>query len=484
MKIYSVKNAPQLCEEVKLYCMKNWNKVYESFAENADKSVGADILPQTWVIKERNEEILGFYQLIFHEDITRFPDLSPFISAVYVDERARGCGCGKLILDHAKYEAAGLGFGKVYIATDHIGFYEKYGFREIGLDIYTWGRAAKLYEADTYSDIRFERYSRTNPMPDYLLLEDAKLRWGESSENPAKLLQQMKYLDVFSDNPAQSFVLTAFKNNIFAGRLSVVQNPDNRLNWYIGDLNVKKDFRRRGIAKKLLTKAIDMIKTKANGGTYIYSNIDGDNEPSRRLFASLGFIDSGEFMPFWRLEKSDERTTHILFLDNDLTVGCVKEKAHFEAVSRIYSRNIKPLHGCEISLEEWETILSASDIDEAQFLIYKGSLPAAWLKINGLENEGKGWISMLVVEPMFQGKGVGGFAVKFAEDFLRFKGKNRVSICTSKDNIAACRLYKKCGYAIAEDREFEAGDGVKRKGVVFEKNINYQRNFNNSKELY
>ncbi len=473
MNIYSVKNDSQLCEKVKLYCMKNWNKVYENFAKNADKSVEADILPQTWVIKGMDEEkeILGFYQLVSHESVTRFSDLSPFISAVYVDERLRGCGFGKLILDHAKYEAAGLGFGKVYIATDHIGFYEKYGFREIGLDVYSWGRAAKLYEADTYSDIRFERYSRTNPMPDYLLLEDAELRWGKPSENPARLLQQMKYFDVFADNPAESFVLTAFKSNMLIGRLSVVQNPDNRLNWYVGDLNVKKDFRRRGIAKGLLKKAIDMIKTKANGGTFIYSDIDRDNEPSRRLHASLGFIDSGESMPFWRLENSDERTTHILFLDNDLTVQCVKERAHFEAVSRIYSRNIEPLHSCEISLGEWENFLSANDIDEAQFLIYKGSFPAAWLKINGLENEGTGWISMLAVEPMLKRSGVGRFAVKFAEDFLRFKRKNKACICTSEDNAAACGLYKKCGYIIAEKRELKTGDGVKRKGFVFEKGL-------------
>lgn len=473
MNIYSVKNDPLLCEKVKLYCMKNWNKVYESFAENADKSVGADILPQTWVIKgmEEEKEILGFYQLISHESVTRFSDLSPFISAVYVDERVRGYGCGELILDHARYEAANLGFGKVYIATDHIGFYEKYGFREIGLDIYTWGRAAKLYESDTPSDIRFELYNRTNPMPDHLLLEDAELRWGELPENPAKLLQNMKRFDPFADNPAESFILTAFKNNMLVGRVSVMQNPDNRLNWHIGDLNVKADFRRRGIAKRLLTKGIDMIKAKASGGTFIYSDIDSDNEPSRRLHASLGFIDWGEPMPFWNLINTDERTTHILFLDNDLTVRCVKEKGHFEAVSRIYSRNITPLHGCEISLEEWEKFLSVGDIDEAQFLIYKGSCSAAWLKINCLENKETGWISMLVVEPMFQGKGVGGFAVKFAEDFLRLRRKNRVCICTSEDNAAACGLYKKCGYTVVENRELEMGDGAMRKGFVFEKII-------------
>ncbi|MBD5104386.1 MAG: GNAT family N-acetyltransferase, partial [Ruminococcaceae bacterium] len=410
-------------------------------------------------------------QLTEHEQITRFAEFSPFVSALYVDERVRGYGYSEFMLNHAKYEAARLDFKKIYIATDHIGFYEKYGFREIGLDIYEWGSPAKLYEADTYSDIRFELFDRTNPMPDHLLLEDAVLRWGELPQNPAKLLQHLKHFDIFADNPANCFLLTAFKDNMLVGRVQFVQNPDNRLNWHIGDLNVKTDFRRRGIAKRLLTKGIDIIKSKASGGEFIYSDIEKDNEPSLCLHASLGFFDTGEVKPFWELIYADDFTTHILFLDNKLTVTPVEERGHIEALSNIYNRNIEPLHGGEITLEEWESFLSEKDSDEAHFLIYKSSFPAAWLKVNGLENKETGWISMLAVEPVFQKMGVGSFAVKFAEDFLRLRQKNKACICTTEDNTAAQRLYKKCGYGILENRECETGDGVKRKGLVFEKII-------------
>ena len=473
MNIYSVKNDPELCEKVKLYCMEKWNKVYQSFAECADKSVEADMLPQTWVVKGMKEEkdILGFFQLAEHERITRFAGISPFVSALYVDERVRGYGCGEFMLNHAKYEAARLNFKKVYIATDHIGYYEKYGFREIGLDIYEWGSPAKLYEADTPSDIRFELYDRANPMPDHLLLEDARLRWGELPSNPAKLLLNLKHFDISVDNPANCFLLAAFKDNVLVGRVQFMQNPDNRLNWHIGDLNVKTDFRRRWIAKRLLTKGIDIIKSKASGGEFIYSDIDKDNEPSLRLHASLGFIDTGEVKPFWKLIYADDLTTHILFLDNKLTVTPIEEREHLHALSNIYNRNIEPLHGGVITLEEWESFLSEKDSDEAHFLIYKNSCPAAWLKVNGLENKETGWISMLAVEPLFQKMGVGSFAVKFAEDFLRLYRKKSVCICTTEDNTAAQRLYKKCGYVVLEDHEYKNGDGVKRKGLVFEKII-------------
>lgn len=473
MNIYSVKNDPELCEKVKLYCMEKWNKVYECFSECADKSVEADILPQTWVVKGMKDEkdIIGFFQLTEHEQITRFAEISPFVSALYVDERVRGYGCGEFMLNHAKYEAARLNFRKIYIATDHIGYYEKYGFREIGLDIYEWGSPAKLYEADTLSDIRFELFDRANPMPDHLLLEDAALRWGELPQNPAKLLQNSKHLDIFADNPANCFLLTAFKDNMLVGRVQFVQNPDNRLNWHIGDLDVKAEFRRQGIARRLLTEGIDIIKSKASGGEFIYSDIEKDNDPSLRLHASLGFINTGEVKPFWNLIYADDLTTHILFLDNKLTVTPLEGSDHIEALSNIYNRSIEPLHGGEITLEEWESFLSEKDSDEAHFLIYKGSCAAAWLKVNGLENKETGWISMLAVEPGFRQMGIGVFAVKFAEDFLRLKGKNKACICTTEDNTAAVRLYEKCGYTVSENRELETGDGVKRKGMVFKKTI-------------
>lgn len=471
MNIYSVKNDCSLCEKVKLYCMEKWNKVYECFAEYADKSVYADTLPQTWVIMGMKEEkeIIGFYQLISHERLTLSAGASPFISAIYVDERVRGYGYGEMMLNHAGYEAASLGYEKVYVATDHIGFYEKYGFRETGLDIYEWGRAAKLYEADTPSDIRFELYDRKKPMPGWLLTEDAKLRWGELPSNPAKLLWYMKYSAVYASNPAGSFILTAFKGNALAGRVHFVQNPDNRLNWHIGDLNVKTGYRRQEIAKRLLTKGIDIIKSKAVGGEFIYAEIEKGNEPSLCLHASLGFVDTGEIKPFGDLLYSDNETTHELFLDGRLTVTPVESREHLEALSNIYNRNIGDLHGGEISLEEWESFLSEKDVDEAHFLIYKGVFPVAWLKLNGLESKETGWVSMLAVDPMFHRTGAGSFAIKFAEDFLRLKGKNKVFICTTEDNISAQKLYKRCGYTVSERRMCETGDGIKRKGVVFEK---------------
>ncbi len=318
MNLYSVKNNPELCEKVKLYCNEKWEKIYQCFAEAADKSVDADTLPQTWVIlgMEGEKEILGFYQLIHHESLTCRTDLSPFVASLYVDERVRGYGYGELILNHAKYEAARLNFKKLYIASDHIGYYEKYGFREIGLDTCTWGRAAKIYVAYAYSHIRYEVYSRKNPIPDHIRLEHAKFLRGEIKGNPAKLLWQSKKCSPIENNPAKWFSIAAFSNNSLVGWVNFMQNPDKLLNWYLGDLAVAPSLRRKGIARRMLDMGISIIRSKASGGEFVYSYIEKNNTPSLCLHKSLGFIDTGELKPFRELNFGDNETTHILYLDN------------------------------------------------------------------------------------------------------------------------------------------------------------------------
>ncbi|MFP4975591.1 GNAT family N-acetyltransferase [Paenibacillus sp. CN-4] len=68
---------------------------------------------------------------------------------IFIDSSERGKGLGSLLLQHARKTAFQLGNKKIYLATDHIGYYEKYGFREIGLSNFEWVRPSKLYEHDT-----------------------------------------------------------------------------------------------------------------------------------------------------------------------------------------------------------------------------------------------------------------------------------------------------------------------------------------------
>ena len=47
---------------------------------------------------------------------------------------------------HGRGEAHHLGFEKVYLCTDHSGYYEKYGWKPIGKGFHPWGEESKIYE--------------------------------------------------------------------------------------------------------------------------------------------------------------------------------------------------------------------------------------------------------------------------------------------------------------------------------------------------
>ena len=139
--------------------------------------------------------------------------------------------------------------------------------------------------------------------------------------------------------------------------------------------------------------------------------------------------------------------------EKELTAFNVVEAVNREDaryVTEIYGKNIEALHGNEIMFDEWNKLLSSGDTDEKHFLILKGAIPCAYLKVNGLESgDNIGWISMLAVEPAFQRKGVGTYAVSYAGFFLHNMGKTTVKIHTTADNIPAQKLYEKCGYILS-----------------------------------
>jgi hypothetical protein len=95
--------------------------------------------------------------------------------------------------------------------------------------------------------------------------------------------------------------------------------------------------------------------------------------------------------------------------------------------------------------------------------------PVAWVKINGLQGK-QAWLSMLVVSEEFQRRGVGSFAVRFAERFARQKGFASLGIHTNSDNAAARRCYEKLGYTLTEESECTNGDGQTRMGCTYMSN--------------
>ena len=151
------------------------------------------------------------------------------------------------------------------------------------------------------------------------------------------------------------------------------------------------------------------------------------------------------------------------FSENDLQylsmLLCNKEITETLHIEPIPYKDIVPIYE-----HYWK-----NDVDEQNFIILYNNDRAGWLKINGLDGADIAWISMLVIAPEYQRKGIGSAALQFAEQYIKDKGFNFVGIKTTKDNIIAKNLYLKCGYRIVSDIPNQSADSYSR--YVFEKNI-------------
>ena len=142
-------------------------------------------------------------------------------------------------------------------------------------------------------------------------------------------------------------------------------------------------------------------------------------------------------------------------------------------ICHVFEQNRAVLHESHISPEEWTKHLMGTDTSgvgdpyESHYIIMADSNPAAWLKINSW-NKPEIFISMLAVEDSFKHKGLGRFAIQFAEQQARYWAKSAVRIQTTRDNVIATECYIKCGYGIVREMaDCKGGQG----GYEFRKAI-------------
>ncbi len=106
----------------------------------------ASPLPQWYLLFDDEGRTVGGAGLVTNDFISRM-DLWPWFCALYVEDEFRGHAYGALLIEYLKRESCRLGFLRLYLATDHVGYYEKYGFRYLGDGIQYSGESSRVYEA-------------------------------------------------------------------------------------------------------------------------------------------------------------------------------------------------------------------------------------------------------------------------------------------------------------------------------------------------
>lgn len=96
------------------------------------------------IIMAEEEKIVSFCTLT-RKDCVDDDTLFPWIGFVYTSPEYRGNGYSGELVEYACNKAKEQGFENVYIATDHIGLYEKYGFTYIESRVDIFNDTSRIY---------------------------------------------------------------------------------------------------------------------------------------------------------------------------------------------------------------------------------------------------------------------------------------------------------------------------------------------------
>lgn len=149
MKVIAVRKEPAYRDVAIDYFQRQWAspETMMLYQDSITRCIDAiNPLPQ-WYLLLDGENVVGCAGLITNDFISRM-ELYPWLCALYVDEHYRGQGCGALLVNHVAKTAGELGFPRLHLCTDHVGYYEKLGFSFDGLGYHPWGESSRVYSLD------------------------------------------------------------------------------------------------------------------------------------------------------------------------------------------------------------------------------------------------------------------------------------------------------------------------------------------------
>lgn len=133
MKIYNIKDKMEYLEEIALLTQKEWGKYSneEEFKNKVNIKINKiknnlDNPYYCKLILLDDDKLVGFISM-FETDGEERQDLKPWYATMYVKKEYRGKGYSKILNDAILKEAKNRGFNKLYLKSDLLNYYEKFG---------------------------------------------------------------------------------------------------------------------------------------------------------------------------------------------------------------------------------------------------------------------------------------------------------------------------------------------------------------------
>lgn len=127
LKFLSLKDCPNLKYDAAKWFSDKWGVNQEAYLKCIDDFI-SDKSKYCWYICLDNKNIVGGIGVI-DNDFHNRKDLKPNLCALYVKEEYRNNKIAKKLLQLTIDNLKNQGISPLYLVTDHIGFYEKYGWK-------------------------------------------------------------------------------------------------------------------------------------------------------------------------------------------------------------------------------------------------------------------------------------------------------------------------------------------------------------------
>lgn len=127
MKIINLKEENICLEDYVRLCSLEWGspKSDDEVKEKVSSILSGDKVISVLGLVD-DDTLIGFISLFKYDGDER-RDLSPWYATMYVKSEFRGKGYSKLLNDAIIEEARNLGYSKIYLKTDLVNYYEKFG---------------------------------------------------------------------------------------------------------------------------------------------------------------------------------------------------------------------------------------------------------------------------------------------------------------------------------------------------------------------
>lgn len=148
MKIIDIREYPEWLDMAADYFSSKWGVPRHLYHQSMAESLTTQSPVPRWYLMLEQDKVIGGFGMI-ENDFMQNPGQWPWLCALYLEPDWRGRRLGAKMLEFARREAGKMGLAKLFLNTEHIGFYEKYSWRYLGMFPHQSGENVRVYEADS-----------------------------------------------------------------------------------------------------------------------------------------------------------------------------------------------------------------------------------------------------------------------------------------------------------------------------------------------